>query len=136
MSQYVILIRSVNTFDLEPGNPDYVYALTTSNHPPTGLTMLQNYCPVKLETIHYIRAGNGTDNLLLTLRIKFQDRQLHSFWYAFSTEDVTFIKSLNESNFNSMIGLIQRQLKKPEMDQAQTQEFINEQLKKAESALR
>ncbi len=116
--------------------PVTLYALTTTNHPPTGLALLQHYCPIKLETVHSVRAGNASDNLLLTLQIRFQNRRLHSFWYALSAEDINFIKLLTETNFNSMIGFIQRQLKKPGMDRTQTQEFIQKQLKKAESALR
>lgn len=152
MSQYLILIQTAPTynpvidpFSLWTGDykhpehqriPVIVYALTTSNHPPTGLALLQNHCPVKLQVIHIVHAGNATDNLVRTLQIKFRHRLLHSFWYAFSQEDLEFIKSLNERNFNSIIGFIQRQLKKPEMNQTETQEFINEQIRKAEGALR
>src|SRR5690349_9674068 len=109
MSQYVTLIRTCDTPNtvIDPYRlPITLYALTTTNHPPTGLALLQHYCPVKLETIHSIRAGNASDNLLLTLKIKFQNRHLHSFWYALSLEDVNFIKLLTETNFNSMIGFI------------------------------
>lgn len=136
MSYYVILIRVIpvifggNLFELPTQ-----YALTTTTHPPTGLSLLQTYCPLKLETIHFIHSRNQTDILLKTLQIKFQHRLLHSFWYAFSLEDITFIKALNEQNFSSMIGFIQRQLKKPDMDQDQLQAFIQEQLQKAKRAL-
>lgn len=145
MSQYLILVST--SMDRRNNDADYdlthyidfpiepYYALTTSNQPPVGLSLLQNYCPLKLKLIHSIHSGTQTDSLDRTLRAKFQSQLLHSFWYAFTPDDIIFIKSLNERNFSSMIGFIQRQLKKPEMNQTQTQEFIQEQLKKAESAL-
>lgn len=141
MSQYILLIKAPLTYGLHaPGNlrlstPHDSYALTTSNHPPTGLLILQNYNPSRLTLIHSIRAASGTDNLLRTLEIKFHSKHLHSFWYAFLPEDIEFIKSLNESNFNQMIGLIQRQLKKPDMSAPELDNFIAEQLAKADGAL-
>lgn len=137
MSQYVILIQtpSIEIYHGLDHRSAIFYALTTTNHPPTGLLNLQNFCPVKLEAIHFINSRNQTDILLKALQIKFQHRLLHSFWYAFSPEDITFIKALNEHNFSNMIGFIQRGLKKPDMNQDQLQAFIQEQLQKAEGAL-
>lgn len=149
MSQYIILIQTADTPNsvIDPYRlrtaeflavntaPVTLYALTTTNHPATGLALLQNYCPVKLQTVHTINSRNQTEILQRTLQIKFQHRLLHSFWYAFSLDEVEFIKSLNEHNFSNMIGFIQRQLKKPDMDSAELQAFVNEQLQKAEGAL-
>ena len=153
MSQYTILFQTAPTFnpvidpfslwtggyDIDPQDyqriPVTLYALTRTNHPPTGLDLLQSWCPVKLQTIHVIHTRNQTETLLQTLQIKFQHRQLHSFWYAFTPDDITFLKSLTETNFASMIGFIQRQLKKPDMSEVQLQQFINEQLEKASNAL-
>ena len=155
MSQYTILIGTTVTPNMVidpfflaivkdmPFDADYadttepltLYALTTSNHPPTGLALLQTYCPIKLDIIHVIHTRSQTEILERTLQIKFQHRRLHSFWYAFSPDDIQFIQALNETNFSSMIGFIQRQLKKPDMSEAQLQQLINEQLEKASNAL-
>ena len=136
MSQYLILARTTNLlykgFEYPCGQ---VYALTTSNHPPTGLSYLQNYCPLTLEIVHVIHSRNQTEILEQTLRIKFRDRLLHSFWYTFTPKEISLIKSLNEQNFSNMIGFIQRELKRPEMNREQLEQFVSEQLQKAESAL-
>ncbi len=150
MSQYILLIRTADTPNtvIDPyclrtaetiaadTAPVTIYALTTSNRPPTGLALLQNYCPVRLAIIHTIAAGNQTEYLERTLKIKFHNRLLHSFWYAFSLDDIAFLQSLNERNFSSMIGFIHRQLKKPEMDQNQGEQYVKDLLQKAEQALK
>ena len=137
MSQYVILIQTANmSLTDDYARPITLYALTTTSFPPTGLAVLQNYCPVKLETVHSIHTRMQTDYLLRTLQIKFQPRLLHSFWYALAQDEIEFIKSLNEHNFSNMIGLIHRQLKKPETNATQGANFIAGQIAKAESALK
>jgi hypothetical protein len=146
MSQYVILIQTVLTpnsiidpfavrvFDGHTSAPVTLYALTTSNHPPTGLSLLQNYCPVKLELLHTIHTASQTDILRQTLEIKFRHRLLHSFWYALDLNEIEFICNLNERNFSQMIGFIHKQLRKSEMSENQTRDFIAEQIAKAKAA--
>lgn len=135
MSQYLILIRTVLTFDFVPGEPNHAYALTTTNYPPTGLSILQNYCPFALETVHTIHSGNQTDVLLQTLQIKYRKQLIRSFWYDFTFQEVSDIQALNERNFSQMIGFIQKQLRRPEMTQEEAMRLAKEQALKIENLL-
>jgi len=127
MSQYIILAKA-NT------EPIY-YALTTSNHPPTGMQTLQNFCPIVLELLHTIHTDNSSDNLLRTLQIKFKPQHTHSFWYQLQPEHITFIQSITTANFHNIIGLIHKQERKPDLNNEEVQTLIAESLKKAEGAL-
>lgn len=131
MSQYLILIRTCEPSVTTVNGTVWRHALTTTSHPPTGLSLLQNYCPLKLETIHTVRAASQTDTLLKTLQIKYRTRLLHSFWYAFTPEEVSEIKAINEQNFSSTTGFLQRRLQKPEMSPEEAQRFITNQIELA-----
>lgn len=129
MSQYVILVRTDSLLPLPR------FALTTSNNPATGLAILQNCSPVKLALMHSIHTANRTEVVERTLQIKYRTRLHHGFWYDLTPQDVADICALNESNFQNMIGLIQKSLVKPSLSETETKALIAEALQQAEAAL-
>lgn len=137
MSRYVVLIKAVAFYPVgeilkEPLN---LYALTTSNHPPTGLERLSDCSPINLTLVHSIYSANRTDYLLRTLQIKFIKQLSHSFWYHFTAEHVDFITGINQANLSSMIGLIHKAERKPEKTVDEVNKMLAEGLAKADGAL-
>lgn len=127
MSQYVVLLTTLSE--------DPLYALTTTTNPAVGVPALQNYCPLPLELLHSIHTGNSTDNLIRTLRIKFQDQLSHSFWYHLTPEQVVFIQEITQENFRRVVGLIHKAERKADLNQDEVNQLLTESLKKAEGAL-
>jgi len=116
MSRHLVLIRATFPCGLNALNcalPHHlVYAISVSNNPSVALENLQNYCPLPLELVHSIESGSRTDYLERTLHIKYRAFQLrkNSFWFTLPTNEVEFIKTLNEHNFANVAGFLNKQM--------------------------
>lgn len=138
MSQYVLIIGTVPLEELTLDSLDgtrRTFAISTSHNPPVGLQLVQSYCPIPLYLIHSICAQNRAELLRQTLEIKFRKDNLHSFWYSLTASQIQFLTSLNEANFQQMIGFIHRQERKPDLSTDEALALINDSLTRAANAL-